>query len=150
MKPIDDTSPEWNPEASASFWINRASRSLLRRQDERLRPLGFGINQMSIVHALADRGSASQKDLAEWAQVEQPTMAQMLARMERNRVIKRKPNPKDGRGSLASLTRTARLRLPKAKAALVEGECEATAGFSAAETTLFLALLKRVVGNLEK
>jgi DNA-binding MarR family transcriptional regulator len=149
MKPMnDDKLPGWNPEASASFWINRASRLLLRRQEERLRPLGFGINQMSIVRALADGRSASQKDLAGWAQVEQPTMAEMLARMERDGLIKRKRNPKDGRGSLASLTRPARLRLPKARAALIEGEHEATAGFSTAERGLLLNLLQRVVSNL--
>ena len=43
----NDTSLEWNPEASASFWINWASKSLLRRQDERLRPLGFGMSQIT-------------------------------------------------------------------------------------------------------
>jgi MarR family transcriptional regulator for hemolysin len=150
VKPMDnDISPEWNPEASASFWINRASKSLLRRQDERLRPLGFGMSQISIVGALADGGSASQKDLAERAQVEQPTMAEMLARMERDGVITRKPNPNDGRGTLASLTTRARRRLPKARAALIRGEQEVLAGFSAAEKGLLLALLQRVVGNLE-
>jgi MarR family transcriptional regulator for hemolysin len=150
VKPVDDdTSPEWNPEASASFWINHASRSLLRRQDERLRPLGFGMSQMSIVHALANGGPASQKDLTARAQVEQPTMAEMLARMERGGIVQRKPNPKDGRGSLVSLTRKARLRLPKGKAALIAGEHEAMAGFSAEDKGLFLALLRRVVGNLE-
>ncbi len=61
----NDTSLRWNPEASASFWINCASKSLLRRQDERLRPLGFGMSQISIVRALADSSSASQKELAD-------------------------------------------------------------------------------------
>jgi MarR family transcriptional regulator for hemolysin len=146
----NDTSLEWNPEASASFWINRASKSLLRRQDERLRPLGFGMSQISIVRALADSSSASQKELAERAQVEQPTMAEMLARMERDGMITRKPNPRDGRGSLASLTPRARRRLPKARAALIRGEQEVLAGFSAAEKGLLLTLLQRVVGNLER
>ncbi len=146
----DETSPEsWDPGSSASFWINRASRLLLRLQEGHLRPLGFGMSQMPVLHALQDGGALSQKELARWARVEQPTMAEMLARMERDGVVQREPNPKDRRGSLFSLTRRARLRLPKAKAALIQGEQEVMAGFSATEKELLLTLLQRVVSNLE-
>jgi len=146
---VEKPAESWDPKSSASFWINRASRSLLRLQEGRLRPLGFGMSQMPVLHALQGGGSLSQKELAEWARVEQPTMAEMLARMERDGVVQREPNPKDGRGSLTSLTRRSRLRLPKAKAALIKGEQEAMAGFSAAEKEHLLALLQRVVSNLE-
>jgi DNA-binding MarR family transcriptional regulator len=107
------------------------------------------MSQMPVLHALGDGGSLSQKELAKWARVEQPTMAEMLARMERDGVVQREPNPKDGRGSLTSLTRRSRLRLPKAKAALMQAEHEAMAGFSADEKALLLTLLQRVVSNLE-
>jgi DNA-binding MarR family transcriptional regulator len=140
----------WDPGSSASFWINRASRSLLRLQEARLRPLGFGMSQMPVLHALQGGASLSQKELAQRARVEQPTMAEMLARMERDGVVQREPNPNDGRGSLTSLTRRSRLRLPKAKEALIEGEHEATAGFTTEEKALLLTLLQRVVSNLEK
>jgi len=146
---VGDPPESWDPKSSASFWINRASRSLLRLQDGRLRPLGFGMSQMPVLHALKEGGALSQKELAQWAGVEQPTMAEMLARMERDGVVQREPNPKDGRGSLTSLTRRSRLRLPKARAALIQGEHEAMAGFSAEEKELLLALLQRVVSNLE-
>jgi MarR family transcriptional regulator for hemolysin len=140
--------PDWNPRASVSFWINLASRSLLRVQDERLRPLGFGMSQMPVLRALKDGPPRSQKDLAAFARVEQPTMAEMLARLERDGVVQRKPDPKDGRGSLTSLTRRARLRWPKARRELVQAENEALAGLSAAEKETLLGLLRRVAGNL--
>jgi DNA-binding MarR family transcriptional regulator len=76
-------------------------------------------------------------------------MAEMLARMERDGVVQREPNPNDGRGSLTSLTRRSRLRLPKAKEALIQGEHEAMAGFTTEEKVLLLTLLHRVVSNLE-
>jgi DNA-binding MarR family transcriptional regulator len=145
-KPPDD----WDPESSASFWINRASRSILRLQEGRLRPLGFGMSQMPVLHALGDGGALSQKELARWARVEQPTMAEMLARMERDGVIQRQPNPRDARGSLISLTRRALLRVPKARAELIQGEQEATADFSPEEKAQLLSLLRRMVDNLEK
>jgi MarR family transcriptional regulator for hemolysin len=146
---LDEKSPGWNPRASASFWINLASRSLLRLQDARLHPLGFGMSQMPVLHALKDGASRSQKDLAHFTRVEQPTMAEMLARMERAGVIQREPNPKDGRGRLISLTRRSRLRLPKARTELTQAESAAMAGFTVAEREMLLSLLQRVVGNLE-
>jgi MarR family transcriptional regulator for hemolysin len=148
--PQEEKSPGWNPRASASFWINLASRSLLRLQDARLHPLGFGMSQMPVLHALKGGAPRSQKDLAQFARVEQPTMAEMLARMERAGVIQREPNPKDGRGSLISLTRKSRLRWPKAKKELIQAESEAMAGFSAAEREILLSLLQRVISNLEE
>jgi DNA-binding MarR family transcriptional regulator len=107
------------------------------------------MSQMPVLHALEDGASRSQKDLALFARVEQPTMAEMLARMERTDVIRRKPNPKDRRGSLISLTRRSRLRWPKAKVELLQAESEAMAGFSGAEREMLLSLLQRVVSNIE-
>ena len=139
----------WKPAASASYWINRASRVLIRMQDARLKAYGFGMGQMPVLHALAGGDSLSQKDLAAFARVEQPTMAEMLSRMERDGVVERSPNPQDGRGSLTSLTRRARDRFPKAQAELVEAEKQATAGLSKAEKEQLVALLQRVAENLE-
>jgi DNA-binding MarR family transcriptional regulator len=76
-------------------------------------------------------------------------MAETLARMERDGVIQREPNPNDKRGTLISLTRQSRARLPKAKTALIESEREAMAGLSKAEEVLLRDLLERVVRNLE-
>ncbi len=115
-----------------------------------MRPLGFGMSQMPVLHALGDGGALSQKELAKWARVEQPTMAEMLSRMERDGVVQREPNPNDGRGSLTSLTPRSLQQLPKAKAALIQVEHEAMAGFSKEEKALLLALLQRMAGNLEK
>ncbi len=115
-----------------------------------MRLLGFGMSQMPVLHALGDGGAMSQKELASWARVEQPTMAEMLARMARDGVVQRSPNPNDGRVSLTSLTPRALQQLPKAKAALMEVEHAAMVGFSKAEKAQLLTLLQRMVDNLEK
>jgi MarR family transcriptional regulator, transcriptional regulator for hemolysin len=146
---IDTKAEAWDPESTAGFWINRASRLLLRRLDGRLRPFGFAMSYLPVLRALARNQSLSQKELAQLARVEQPTMAEMLARMERDGVVQREPNPDDKRGNLISLTRSTRARFPKAKAALVEGEREAMAGLSDAEKVLLRKLLQRVVRNVE-
>ena len=138
----------WNPEASASFWINRVSKSLLRFQDQHLRPFGFAMAQMPVLRALAAGGARSQKDLASRAAVEQPTMAALLKRMERDGVIERRLDPQDGRVSLSSLTRQARVRLPKGRAALLSAEQAAMAGFTTDEQALLRHFLRRVVNNI--
>jgi MarR family transcriptional regulator for hemolysin len=144
----DEETP-WDPEATPAFWINRASRSLLRRFDAQLRPLGFAMSHLPVLRALADGRSLSQTELAQVAGVEQPSMAETLARMERDGVVQRDPNPDDKRRARVSITRRSRARLPKAKAALVETEREAMTGLSAKEQATLRNLLQRVATNLE-
>ena len=140
---------DWNPEAAPGFWINRASRSLLRHLEARLRPLGFAMSHLPVLRALARGEALAQKNLAKIARVEPPTMAEMLARMERDGVVQREPNPDDRRGILISLSESARARIPLARAALVDAEREAMAGLSDAEQRLLRELLQRVVRNIE-
>ncbi|WP_147469246.1 MarR family winged helix-turn-helix transcriptional regulator [Corallococcus sp. AB045] len=87
---------------------------------------------------------------AKWVRVEQPTMAELLARMERDGVVQREPNPADARGSLTSLTCTARQRWPEGKAALMSVEQDVMAGFSTKEKEQRVRLLQRVVENLKR
>lgn len=144
-----DPPPTWDPEAAPGFWLNRASRALLRRMDASLRPLGFAMSHLPVLRALAAGRALSQAELADHARVEQPSMAETLARMARDGVVERTPNPDDKRGSLVSLTRRSRARLPKAKAALLACEREAMDGLSDAEQRLLRRLLQRVTENLE-
>jgi MarR family transcriptional regulator, transcriptional regulator for hemolysin len=77
-------------------------------------------------------------------------MAQMLARMERDGLICRMPDPADGRSSQISLTETARTRLPDACAALFQGNRDALIGFTDEEATQLVALLTRLIANLDR
>jgi DNA-binding MarR family transcriptional regulator len=131
------------------FWINLASRTIVRVMDARLRPSGFALSHLPVLRALGQSKALPQKDLARIARVEQQTMAEMLARMERDGLVEREPNPEDKRASLTSLTRSARTRFPKAAEILLQGEREAMIGFSDEERALFVDFLKRVVKNLE-
>jgi MarR family transcriptional regulator for hemolysin len=140
----------WDPESTASFWINVASRALLRHFDAHLRPFGFAMSHLPVLRALLDGRARSQTELAHAARVEQPTMAETLARMVRDGVVQREPNPDDRRGTLISITRQSRARLAKAKAALMEAERQAMAGISDEEQAVLRVLLQRVAKNLEE
>lgn len=141
--------PRWDPASTPTFWINHASRLLMRYFEQRLRPLDFGMAYLPVVIALDEDGAMLQRQLAEKAHVEQPTMAALLTRMERDDLIAREPHPGDKRASLITLSTKARKSLPAAKEQLAEVVEQATAGFSDAERATLIALLRRVVSNLE-
>lgn len=130
--------------------ISLAARGFARLSEARLKPLGFGIGYLPVLVALQDRQAGSQRDLARFARIEQPSMAQMLARMERDGLICRVPDPADGRSSRISLTEAARTRLPDACAALFQGNREALSGFTDEEAAQLATLLTRLIANLDR
>ena len=101
--------------------ISLAARGFARLSEGRLKPLGFGVGHLPVLVALQDGRASTQRDLARFAKIEQPPMAQMLGRMERDGLIQRATDPADGRSSRITLTEVAEARLPDAVAALLRG-----------------------------
>jgi len=141
---------DWDLFDAPAPLINMASRSFARLGERRVKALGFNIGQLPVLYMLRNGAEMPQKDLAKFAKIEQPSMAQMLARMERDGLIRRKPDPADGRSSLVSLTDAARERLPAARQALEEGREAVLAGFSAEEVQTLLRLMRRLNQNLDR
>ena len=130
--------------------ISLAARGFARLSEARLKPLGFGVGHLPVLIALQENRATTQRDLARFAKIEQPSMAQMLARMERDGLIRRTPDSCDGRSSRIALTRLAQTRLPDACATLFEGNREALSGFSEEDAAQLVALLARVIANLDR
>ena len=130
--------------------ISLAARGFARLSEARLKPLGFGLGQLPVLVALQDGRASTQRDLARFAKIEQPPMAQMLVRMERDGLIERTPDPRDGRSSRIALTPEARTRMPGAVAALLQGNRDALDGFTDAEAKQLVGLLTRLIGNLDR
>jgi DNA-binding MarR family transcriptional regulator len=141
---------DWDSFDRPAPLVNMASRSFLRLGERRVKPLGFRIGQLPVLYLLRDGKAMSQRDLARAVRVEQPSMAQILARMERDGLIRRTPMPGDGRSQLVSLTKAAMARLPAARKALHGNQDQALAGFSAAEAATLLDLLRRLNRNLDR
>src|SRR5277367_6980370 len=130
--------------------ISLAARGFARLSEARLKPLGFGVGHLPVLIALQDGRAGNQRELARFAKIEQPPMAQMLARMERDGLIQRAPDPADGRSSRITLTEVARARLPDAVAVLLRGNREVLRGFTDEEAGLLVALLMRLIENLDR
>ena len=120
----------------------------MRRFEERLRPLGFSVAYLKVAFILEDRGTLQQKDLLEVIQVEEPTMAALLKRMERDGLIERKLDPSDARAQLIGLTMRARSVLENARAQMSLVVEHALNGISASDQETLVRTLKIVVMNL--
>lgn len=136
---------DWQPRQMPTLLINQYARVMAKQVDERLRPLGVTASQLPVLVALKGGGRMTQKALAETTGVEQPSMAQLLARMERDGLVRREPSPTDGRSSLVSLTPAAMRKLEPGRAVLKQMDDEACAIFEPAERELLARLLLRLV-----
>ena len=94
---------QWDVLATPGHLISLAARGFARLSEARLKPLGFGVGHVPVLIALQDGRADTQRDLARFAKVGQPPMAQMLARMERDGLIRRTPDAVDGRSSRIAL-----------------------------------------------
>ena len=130
--------------------ISLAARGFARLSEARLKPLGFGVGHLPVLVALQDGRASTQRDLARFAKIEQPPMAQMLARMERDGLIQRAPDPADGRSSRITLTAVAEARLPDAVSVLLRGNREALRDFTDEEAGLLVSLLTRLIASLDR
>lgn len=130
--------------------ISLAARNFASLSEARLKPLGFGVGHLPVLVALQTGRADTQRDLARFARIQQPPMAQMLTRMERAGFIQRRPDPSDGRSSRVALTELALARLPEAVATLFQGNRDAMAGFSDEEIAQLIALLERLITNLDR
>lgn len=144
-----ENSADWDPLRHPGHYFSRIARGLTRIGDVRLRHLGFATAQLPVLTALKDGAELSQKELAKWAKVEQPTMAQMLSRMERDGLVHRVPDPEDKRSSLISLTDAALKELPAGRAILRQGNSEMTKGLTEEEIETLVSLLRRVLENVD-
>ena len=136
--------------SSTGHLISLAARGFARLSEVRLKPLGFGTGHLPVLVALQTGKADTQRDLARFARIQQPPMAQMLTRMERDGLVRRTPDPEDRRSSRIALTKLALTRLPQAIATLVAGNQDALAGFSDKEVAQLTDLLGRLIANLDR
>jgi DNA-binding MarR family transcriptional regulator len=68
----------------------------------------FNFSTLSVLHTLARGGPMRLTDLLKTEQLKQPALTSLVARLEQDGLIKRRPDPSDGRAMLLSLTREGR------------------------------------------
>ena len=126
-----------------------AARLFRRLADLRLEPLGFSSGPLPVLTALVQTEAMSQKALTERAAIEQPTMAATLARMERDGIIERRPDPHDKRVSLFSLTPATREKVQALQAAIEGMNADALAHLPEQDRQRFRQMLLTMIESLQ-
>lgn len=129
--------------------LGHIHRSFHRVADPLLREHGFAMGQLPVLMALKDGLPHSQAELARLAQVEQPSMAQLLARMERDGLVQRVPDPEDRRSRRVLLTPECRARMHESRAVMQALGEEALQDFSAEERAELARLIRRLADKVD-
>lgn len=136
-------------ERSAGFLANHMARLFAAGLHRRIRPLGLAPAQFMTLLELWAEDGLTQKQLVQRLDVEQATMANTLARMQRDGLVTKQPHASDRRAQMICLTEKARqLRAPALAAA--EGQnSQALAPLSADERTIFIGMMGRVIDAMK-
>ncbi len=133
---------------SLALTVGMTARLFERELRVAFAPLGVLPGQFPVLLALYEDDGLTQAALARVAGVEQPTMARTLARMESAGLVRREPDPGDGRSAGVHLTERARdLERPLVDAARTVNR-RAVRGLSADERSLLYRVIERASANL--
>ena len=135
-------------EESTAHLVSLASRLFNRALQERLGRYGVSVAQWSMLLLLWEEESLTQKELSRRQQIEEPTAARTLQRMERDGLIRRVEDQQDGRRRRVMLTERGRELCGELVPAALEVNALATHGLSEDEKKRLLSLLGYVVARL--
>ena len=138
----------FNRETSVGYVANHLARLLEKNLAQAIRPLGLTPGQFPVLLALWERDGQSQKALVGITDVEQATMANTLARMERDGLIRREADPQDNRSRLVFLTERARALEPEATAVAEAIYARACEGLSSGQQEAMLSAMRVLIATL--
>ncbi|MXO64217.1 MarR family winged helix-turn-helix transcriptional regulator [Altericroceibacterium endophyticum] len=136
---------EFVKDQSAGYLANHMARIFAHGLTARIKPLGLTTGTFPALLELWDTDGLTQKQLVERLDIEQATMANTLARMERDGLVIRKKDPNDRRVQRVWLTDRARNLRGPAMAAAQEENAARLAALTAEEKRQFVALMQKVI-----
>jgi DNA-binding MarR family transcriptional regulator len=136
-------------QSSLGYQVNHLARLMAQALRQRIAPLGVVPGQFAQLLALYEQDGLSQRELCERVRIEQPTMANTLQRMERDGLVRRLPDPSDGRRAAVMLTEHARRLESELVSAARDINSEATRNIGNAELFNFMDTMAHIIANLE-
>lgn len=136
-------------DSSAGYLANHMARLFAAGLHRRIKPLGLSPGQFPALVALWGKEGRTQKELVQLLDIEQATLANTLARMERDGLISRRASEEDGRVQQIYLTDRARALEDEAIGSALAQNAEALAGFTEDEKTRFLDYMRRAIATMQ-
>jgi DNA-binding MarR family transcriptional regulator len=132
---------------SALYLTSQLAKGLARALQKRAAALGFSPGQFPVLLALWHEDGLTQRQLLDRMEVEQATLANTLARMERDGLILRRPHPSDRRAQIISLSDRGRELEQMAIEAAAQADDEVFAGFRRFERELLMEYMRMAIAN---
>ena len=135
---------------SPGYIVNHVARLFAQALHRRIAPLGVVPGQFPALLCLYEENGLTQAELCRRVDIEQPTMANTLKRMERDGLIRREPDPVDGRRARIWLTPRARRLEKKLAAMATEVNAIALGGLNPREAESLLPVLGKIAASLQQ
>ncbi|MEO1476237.1 MAG: MarR family winged helix-turn-helix transcriptional regulator [Pseudomonadota bacterium] len=107
---------------SASHLLHRAQQIAAGRSADALRDAGITLRQFSVLAAISLDEGVSQSKLVDLTGIDRSTLADMAARMETAKLIKRVPSKTDARAKAVTLMAAGRKALAKAMPGVIAAD----------------------------
>lgn len=135
---------------SATYLAGQLAKGFARSLQKRAIALGFSPGQFPVLLELWHGDGLTQKQLLDRLEVEQATLANTLARMERDGLIRREPHPKDRRAQIILLTELGRDLERRAIDAAADADADLFEGFRLFERELMMEYMRMALENARK
>jgi DNA-binding MarR family transcriptional regulator len=135
---------------SATYLAGQLAKGFARSLQRRAIVLGFSPGQFPVLLELWQEDGLTQKQLLDRLEVEQATLANTLARMERDGLIGREPHPRDRRAQIILLTELGRDLERQAIDAAAEADAALFDGFRQFERELMMEYMRMAIENARK
>lgn len=136
---------EFTKDHSQGYLANHVARIFARGLTARIKPLGLTTGTFPALLELWETDGMTQKQLVAKLDIEQATMANTLARMERDGLIIRKKDASDGRVQRVWLTERARALRGPATAAAMDENADSLACLTEDEQQQFTTLMQKII-----
>ncbi len=138
------------PNTSPGYLVNHLARLFAGALQARIKPMGLSTGVFPVMLHLWQKDGLTQRDLVDLVGVEQATMANTLARMERDDLILRRPDPEDGRSQRIWLTEHGSGLREAATSAAKEENAAVLASLSDADRAQLIQLLRKAIESGER
>lgn len=136
---------QFSRDESATFLAGKFARAFFQSLAEKSQRLGFTPGQFPVLLELWEEDGITQRQLLSRLDIEQATLANTLARMERDGLIERKSHPSDKRAQIIELTQHGRRLKYEAITASSETDNELLSDFRKFERHLLVEYMRRTI-----
>jgi DNA-binding MarR family transcriptional regulator len=128
------------------FLMHRAHRAVIAHVNARaLAELGVSSSQLAALYYVAKHPGCSMTEVASLLDLNKSAVSGLVQRMEGAQVLRREPNPRDGRGAMLYLTKRGESIRAQSLPLIRKLTAEITEGFAAAEVDVVFRFLNALV-----